>query len=158
MLTLPFIRANQDTTIAGLQKKHFANATEIVAKLIAQDDQRKALLQQAESALEKSNAAAKEIGALMQSGQKELAEGKRAETSALKASIKEMEEAAKAAEKAEKAAEAKVAKEAKAAEAKKMAEEKVEKSESDIDYAHARAELAVAVAELAAIAKYRNKR
>jgi seryl-tRNA synthetase len=99
MLTLPFIRANQETTIAGLQKKHFANAAEIVAKLIAQDDQRKALLQQAESALEKSNAAAKEIGALMQSGQKELAEGKRAETAALKASIKEMEEAAKAAEK-----------------------------------------------------------
>ena len=59
MLTLPFIRANQETTIAGLQKKHFANAAEIVAKLIAQDDQRKALLQQAESALEKSNAAAK---------------------------------------------------------------------------------------------------
>ena len=99
MLTLPFIRANQETTIAGLQKKHVANAAEIVAKLIAQDDQRKALLQQAESALEKSNAAAKEIGALMQSGQKELAEGKRAETSALKASIKEMEEAAKAADK-----------------------------------------------------------
>ncbi|MEN9703999.1 MAG: Serine--tRNA ligase [Bacteroidota bacterium] len=98
MLTLPFIRANQETTIAGLQKKHFANAAEIVAKLIAQDDQRKALLQQAESALEKSNAAAKEIGALMQSGQKELAEGKRAETAALKASIKEMEEAAKAVE------------------------------------------------------------
>lgn len=99
MLTLPFIRANQETTIAGLQKKHFANAAEIVAKLIAQDDQRKALLQQAESALEKSNAAAKEIGALMQSGQKEVAESKRAETAALKASIKEMEEAAKAAEK-----------------------------------------------------------
>ena len=99
MLTLPFIRANQETTIAGLQKKHFANAAEIVAKLIAQDNQRKALLQQAESALEKSNAAAREIGALMQSGQKELAESKRAETSALKASIKEMEEAAKAAEK-----------------------------------------------------------
>ncbi|MEN9961506.1 MAG: Serine--tRNA ligase [Bacteroidota bacterium] len=99
MLTLPFIRANQATTIAGLQKKHVANAAEIVAQLITQDDQRKALLQQAEAALEKSNAAAKEIGALMQSGQKELAEGKRAETAALKASIKEMEEAAKAAEK-----------------------------------------------------------
>ena len=99
MLTLPFIRANQETTIAGLQKKHFANAAEIVAQLIAQDDQRKTLLQQAESALEKSNAAAKEIGALMQSGQKELAEGKRAETAALKGTIKEKEEAAKAAEK-----------------------------------------------------------
>lgn len=99
MLTLPFIRANQAITIAGLQKKHFANAADIVTTLIVQDDQRKALLQQAEAALEKSNAAAKEIGALMQSGQKELAEGKRAETAALKASIKEMEEAAKAAEK-----------------------------------------------------------
>lgn len=48
--------------------------------------------------------------------------------------------------------------EAKAAESKKLAEEAVAKSESDIDYAHARAELAVAVAELAAIAKYRNRR
>ena len=48
--------------------------------------------------------------------------------------------------------------EAKAAESKKLAEEAVDRSESEIDYAHARAELAVAVAELAAIAKYRNKR
>jgi seryl-tRNA synthetase len=63
------------------------------------DDQRKSLLQQAESALEISNAAAKEIGSLMQSGQKELAEGKRAQTAALKGTIKEKEEAAKAAEK-----------------------------------------------------------
>jgi seryl-tRNA synthetase len=64
------------------------------------DDDRKALLQQAEALLEKSNAAAKEIGALMQSGQKELAEGKRSETAALKSTIKEREEAAKLAEKA----------------------------------------------------------
>jgi seryl-tRNA synthetase len=76
-----------------------ANASEIVHQLIAMDDQRKSLLQQAESALEISNAAAKEIGSLMQSGQKELAEGKRAETAALKGTIKEKEEAAKAAEK-----------------------------------------------------------
>jgi seryl-tRNA synthetase len=68
-------------------------------KLYIMDDQRKSLLQQAESALEISNAAAKEIGSLMQSGQKELAEGKRAETAALKGTIKEKEEAAKAAEK-----------------------------------------------------------
>ena len=76
-----------------------ANASEIVGQLIAMDDQRKSLLQQAESALEISNVAAKEIGTLMQSGQKELAEGKRAETAALKGTIKEKEEAAKAAEK-----------------------------------------------------------
>ena len=99
MLTIPFIRANSEITIVGLTKKHVANASEIVHQLIAMDDQRKSLLQQAESALEISNAAAKEIGSLMQSGQKELAEGKRAETAALKGTIKEKEEAAKAAEK-----------------------------------------------------------
>ena len=99
MLTIPFIRANSEITIQGLTKKHVANASEIVGHLIAMDDQRKSLLQQAESALEISNAAAKEIGSLMQSGQKELAEGKRAETAALKGTIKEKEEAAKAAEK-----------------------------------------------------------
>ena len=99
MLTIPFIRANSEITIQGLTKKHVANASEIVHQLIAMDDQRKSLLQQAESALEISNAAAKEIGSLMQSGQKELAEGKRAETAALKGTIKEKEEAAKVAEK-----------------------------------------------------------
>lgn len=99
MLTIPFIRANSEITIQGLRKKHVANASEIVNQLIAMDDQRKSLLQQAESALEISNMAAKEIGMLMQSGQKELAEGKRAETAALKGTIKEKEEAAKVAEK-----------------------------------------------------------
>lgn len=99
MLTIPFIRANSEITIQGLTKKHVANASEMVHQLIAMDDQRKSLLQQAESALEISNAAAKEIGTLMQSGQKELAEGKRAETAALKGAIKEKEEAAKVAEK-----------------------------------------------------------
>jgi len=99
MLTIPFILANTENTIQGLIKKHVAHASEIVHQLIAMDAQRKSLLQQAEAALEISNAAAKEIGKLMQSGQKELAEGKRAETAALKGTIKEKEEAAKAAEK-----------------------------------------------------------
>ena len=48
--------------------------------------------------------------------------------------------------------------EAKAIEAKKMAEEALVNKESNIDYAHAQAELAVAVAQLAAIARLRNKR
>jgi seryl-tRNA synthetase len=99
MLTIPFIRTNTEVTIAGLTKKHVSDAASIVAQLLAMDDKRKALLQQAEQALEKSNATAKEIGALMQSGQKVLAEGKRAETAALKGEIKVMEEAARTAEK-----------------------------------------------------------
>ena len=100
MLTIPFIRVNTELTIQGLLKKHVANAAEIVNQVLSMDDDRKALLQQAEALLEKSNAAAKEIVALMQSGQKELAEGKRSETAALKSTIKEREEAAKLAEKA----------------------------------------------------------
>ena len=99
MLTIPFIRTNTELTIVGLKKKHVKDAAEIVAQLLVMDDKRKSLLQQAEQALEKSNAAAKEIGALMQSGQKELAEGKRAETAALKGEIKMMEDAARVAEK-----------------------------------------------------------
>jgi F-type H+-transporting ATPase subunit epsilon len=48
--------------------------------------------------------------------------------------------------------------EAKATQAKKMAEEALVNKESNIDYAHAQAELAVAVAQLAAIARFRKKR
>jgi F-type H+-transporting ATPase subunit epsilon len=48
--------------------------------------------------------------------------------------------------------------EAKAAEAKKLAEEALANRESEIDYAKAQAELAAAVAQLAAIEKLRKKR
>ncbi|MET3118667.1 F-type H+-transporting ATPase subunit epsilon [Undibacterium sp. GrIS 1.8] len=48
--------------------------------------------------------------------------------------------------------------EAKANEAKKLAEEALVNKESKIDYAQAQAELAVAIAQLAAIARLRQKR
>jgi F-type H+-transporting ATPase subunit epsilon len=48
--------------------------------------------------------------------------------------------------------------EAKAVEAKKMAEEALVNKESKIDYAVAQAELSVAIAQLAAIARLRQKR
>lgn len=48
--------------------------------------------------------------------------------------------------------------EAKAAEAKRLAEEAMVNRESEIDYARAQAELAAAVAQLAAIEKLRKKR
>lgn len=48
--------------------------------------------------------------------------------------------------------------EAKASEAKKLAEEALTNRESEIDYAKAQAELAAAVAQLAAIEKLRRKR
>ena len=48
--------------------------------------------------------------------------------------------------------------EAKALEAKKLAEEMMNNKDSKIDYAKAQAELATAIAQLAAIAKLRQKR
>jgi F-type H+-transporting ATPase subunit epsilon len=48
--------------------------------------------------------------------------------------------------------------EAKALAAKKAAEESMVNKESKIDYATAQAELATAIAQLAAIARLRNKR
>jgi F-type H+-transporting ATPase subunit epsilon len=48
--------------------------------------------------------------------------------------------------------------EAKATEAKKLAEEALANRESEIDYAKAQAELAAAIAQLAAIQKLRQKR
>ena len=48
--------------------------------------------------------------------------------------------------------------EAKAVEAKRLAEESLVNQESKIDYATAQAELAVAIAQLAAIARLRQKR
>jgi len=48
--------------------------------------------------------------------------------------------------------------EAKAAEAKRLAEEALANKDGNIDYAQAQAELAAAVAQLAAIQKYRHKR
>ena len=48
--------------------------------------------------------------------------------------------------------------EAKAAEAKRLAEEALVNKEGKIDYAQAQAELAAAIAQLAAIQKYRQKR
>ena len=48
--------------------------------------------------------------------------------------------------------------EAKANEAKKAAEEAMQNRTSDIDFAHAQSEFAMAAAQLAAIAKLRQKR
>jgi F-type H+-transporting ATPase subunit epsilon len=48
--------------------------------------------------------------------------------------------------------------EAKATEAKKAAEEALKNAKSDIDLAHAQSELAVMIAQITALRKYRQKR
>lgn len=50
MLQLPFIRENRDLTIAGLRKKHFENAEEVIDALLDIDQQRRAMQSQLDTA------------------------------------------------------------------------------------------------------------
>ena len=84
MLQTNFIRDNRDLTIAGLTKKHFKDAEQAVIRIIDLDQQRRDTQQELDNVLAESNAKAKEIGGLMKSGQKDLAEAAKSETSALK--------------------------------------------------------------------------
>lgn len=95
MLQLPFIRENQETTIAGLKKRYVANAESVVDQLLGLDQQRRDTQKELDDTLAQSNAKAKEIGALMKSGQKEAAETAKAETAQLKTRSKELEESLK---------------------------------------------------------------
>ena len=98
MLLLPFIRDNKEATLAGLKKKRFANAETAVEQVLAFDQQRRDAQKELEDVLARSNAKAKEIGALMKAGQKAEAESAKAETAELKTRSKELEESLKTAE------------------------------------------------------------
>ncbi len=89
MLNLKFIQENKETVIERLAVKNF-DAHEFVEKIITLDNLRKSLQQEAESKQAQMNSIAKQIGGLMQSGQKEAAEKARQETADLKTSIAEL--------------------------------------------------------------------
>jgi seryl-tRNA synthetase len=92
MLQVTYLREHTDKAIAGLGKRNFPNAAQVIAEVIATDDARK----QAQAELDKVNARinvlSKEIGALMKEGKKEEAEAVKAETAGLKAASKELSE------------------------------------------------------------------
>ncbi len=88
MLTLKVIQEKRDYVISRLKVKQF-DATEIVDKIIALDNQRKSVQSEAESAQMKMNEISKSVGMLMKAGKKEEAEAAKAETAALKATIAE---------------------------------------------------------------------
>ena len=75
-----------------------ANADEAVEQVLTLDQQRRDTQKELDDVLAQSNAKAKEIGALMKSGQKEAAEAAKAETAELKSRSKELEESLKALE------------------------------------------------------------
>ena len=83
MLTVKFIENNRDELIRRLAVKGF-RAEEIIGQLLEVDTQRRKLQTQADNLQAELNAKSKEIGALMKSGQKDLAETFRQEVSAMK--------------------------------------------------------------------------
>ena len=92
MLQPIFIRENRELTIAGLQKKHFKDAENAVDQIITLDQSRREVQQELDTVLAESNNKAKEIGALMKSGQKEAAEAAKAETAVLKERSKTLDD------------------------------------------------------------------
>ncbi len=86
MLQVNFIKANREEVLKGLTKKNFAE-TSLLDKVISLDDERKKLQFELDELQSKINAASKEIGQLMSSGKKELAEEKKKEVAALKSSL-----------------------------------------------------------------------
>ncbi|HVG12978.1 MAG TPA: hypothetical protein VM843_08235, partial [Flavisolibacter sp.] len=91
MLQLARLRSNPDTVKERLAAKYFSN-TGLVDKIIALDDERKALGFQFDDTKAKINAASKEIGALMKSGNTAGAAEKKGAVEAWKASNGPVEE------------------------------------------------------------------
>jgi seryl-tRNA synthetase len=89
MLTLKYINENTAEVIARLAKRNI-KAEDIIAQIIDLDRQRKETQVAADNALAQSNTLSKEIGMLFKQGKIAEAEAAKAQTAALKESIKEL--------------------------------------------------------------------
>lgn len=92
MLQLSFIKENKIFTIAGLEKKFFKNAAEVVDQVLDLDQKRKDIKLELDNSLAEANLLAKRIGGLMKEGKTAEAEIAKAETAALKNKSKVLEE------------------------------------------------------------------
>lgn len=90
MLTLKLLREQPEFVIERLAVKNF-DATEIVAQILEHDKLRRQYQTELDAVLAQIKIKSKEIGSLMQSGQKELAEVAKGEVASLKARSKEIE-------------------------------------------------------------------
>ena len=92
MLTINQITDNKEAIIAGLNKKHFANAGEVIAQVLDVNNQRKECQTQLDENLAQQNKIAKSIGLLMREGKKDEAEQAKADVAGLKADSKVMQD------------------------------------------------------------------
>ncbi len=91
MLQVAYIRQNKETVLERLAIKNFAQ-TNLVDEVIALDDERKRLQSEFDNTQAKVNAASKQIGGLVKSGQHEEVEKLKAEVALLKANIDPLKE------------------------------------------------------------------
>ncbi|MEQ9374091.1 MAG: serine--tRNA ligase [Imperialibacter sp.] len=90
MLQVSEIRANKEKVLIGLRKRGLKEVEEKIDEVLALDDKRKSLKTEMDVALAEANQLAKQIGQLMQSGQKEEAEKIKSQTSDLKETSKKL--------------------------------------------------------------------
>src|SRR6476661_2471772 len=86
MLQVSYIRQNRDTVLERLAVKNFTQV-QLVDEVITLDDERKKLQADFDNTQARVNTASKEIGNLMRQGQKDRAEGLKAEVASLKTNI-----------------------------------------------------------------------
>ena len=91
MLTVNYLKANQEEAVQRLTVRNFAD-TYLVEAVIANDDKRKKLQFKLDELQSKINTISKEIGQLMGSGQKDLAEEKKIEVTQLKTLLEPVKE------------------------------------------------------------------
>lgn len=92
MLLVNTIRDNFENTLAGLQKRNFPNAQDVLVQVMDLDNKRKETQSQRDSLQAESNNYSKEIGILMREGKKEEAEKLKSFTSEIKDKVKSLEE------------------------------------------------------------------
>src|SRR4051812_5400679 len=91
MLQLQVIRDQSQKVLAGLNKRNFKDAENIIARVIETDKQRRETQQTLDGIKAKSNSDSKKIGELMKAGKNEEATGLRNSVAADKDRIKELE-------------------------------------------------------------------
>jgi seryl-tRNA synthetase len=83
MLQVNYIKANREEVLSRLAKKNFLDSS-LVDKIISHDDERRKLQYELDEIQAKINSASKEIGQLMATGKKEMAEERKREVATLK--------------------------------------------------------------------------
>ena len=98
MLTIKQILDDKEAVIRGLEKKHFANAREVIEQVLAIDNKRKTAQSEADRLRAKMNGLSKSIGGLMKEKKVAEAEEAKQKVASLKEQAKVQEDTMKSAE------------------------------------------------------------